>query len=300
MNMKQKIQIISAPSILGLKPTGVECLADALLGTGLLNKLQSVEPVIEVPVLNADYNGHRDPKTKCLNLEAIRDFSIRLMKQIAGQVVKPNFPIVLGGDCSILIGIMPGLKITGSYGLLFLDAHADFYEPAKSTTGELADMDLAIVTGRGPNILTQINHLSPYVEDINVIHIGQRDAEETKKYGSQDIRKTAIKLFDFATVQSVGLDNVMADVVKHMDTLNVDGFWIHFDTDVISDDENPAVDYRLPGGLSFKEAGHLLSQLMQTGKITGMSITIFNPALDKNGGIAIQIADCITSAFKEK
>jgi len=75
--------------------------------------------------------------------------------------------------------------------------------------------------------------------------------------------------------------------------LDLDGFWIHFDTDVISDDENPAVDYRLPGGITFKEAEHLLSRLMQTGKITGVSVTIFNPALDKTGEIAIKIADCL-------
>jgi arginase len=115
------------------------------------------------------------------------------------------------------------------------------------------------------------------------------------QYGSQDIRETAIKLSDFATIKSVGLTEVIDDVITYMDKLNVDGFWIHFDTDVISDDENPAVDYRLPGGLSFKEAGYVLHKLMQT----GMSVTIFNPSLDKSGEIAIKISDCITSAFSE-
>ncbi|WP_257669742.1 arginase family protein [Parapedobacter tibetensis] len=291
--MKQKIQIISAPSILGLKPTGVEQLANVLLNTGRLHKLKYVEPLIEVPTLNAGYNKHRDHKTKCLNPTAIHDFSRILMSYIAEQIDKSNFPLVLGGDCSILIGIMPGLRSKGNFGLIFLDAHADFYEPAKSTTGELADMDLAIVTGRGPDILTDIDNLKPYVEDKNVIQIGQRDAEQTKEYGSQDIRKTGINVFDFATIKSAGLDKVIDDVIKYMDELNLDGFWIHFDTDVISDDENPAVDYRLPGGLTFKEAEHLLNQLVQTGKITGISVTIFNPNLDKSGEIAIKISDCL-------
>jgi arginase len=297
--MKPSIQIISAPSILGLRPTGVEQLAKSLLSTGHLDELKSIEPIIELPTLNANYHSHRDEQTKCLNPLAIRSFSIALMKQIIEQIEKSVFPIVLGGDCSILIGIMPGLKTKGNFGLIFLDAHADFYEPAKSTTGEVADMDLAIITGRGPNLLTDINNLKPYIEDQNVIHLGQRDAEETMQYGSQDIRETAIKLFDFATIKSVGLTEVIDDVITYMDKLNVDGFWIHFDTDVISDDENPAVDYRLPGGLSFKEAGYVLHKLMQTGKMTGMSVTIFNPSLDKSGEIAIKISDCITSAFSE-
>lgn len=58
-------------------------------------------------------------------------------------------------------------------GLIFLDANADFYEPEKSITGEVADMDLAIVTGRGPELLTNINDQRPYLRDENVIHIGQ-------------------------------------------------------------------------------------------------------------------------------
>jgi arginase len=62
----------------------------------------------------------------------------------------------------------------------FLDAHADFYQSEKSISGEVADMDLAIVTGQGPEILKNINNLHPYVKDENVIHIEQRDWEETK------------------------------------------------------------------------------------------------------------------------
>jgi arginase len=297
--VKQKIQIISAPSILGLKPTGVEQMANALLNTSSLDKLKSVESLIEVSTLNASYNKQRDHETKCLNPEAIHDFSQVLMRYIAEQIDKSNFPLVLGGDCSILIGIMPALKFKGNFGLIFLDAHADFYEPVKSTTGELADMVLAIVSGRGPDILTDIDNLKPYVEDKNVIQIGQRDAEQTKEYGSQDIRKTGIKVFDFAAIKSAGLDKVIDDVTEYMDNLNLDGFWIHFDTDVISDDENPAVDYRLPGGITFKEAEHLQNRLVQSGKITGISVTIFNPALDKSGEIAIKIADCLVFGFSK-
>src|SRR5687767_8645803 len=293
--MKQKIQIVSAPSILGLRPTGVEQLASALLNTGRLDTLNPIEPLIEVPALNAGYNKYRDPKTKCLNPEAIHDFSRVLMTHITEQVERSGFPLVLGGDCSILIGIMPALRSKGNFGLIFLDAHADFYEPSKSATGEVADMDLAIVTGRGPDILTDIDNLKPYVEDKNVIQVGQRDAEQTKEYGSQDIRKTGIRIFDFATIRSTGLNKSIDNIISYMGKLDLDGFWIHFDTDVISDDENPAVDYRLPGGITFKEAEHLLSRLMQTGKITGVSVTIFNPALDKTGEIAIKIADCLAS-----
>lgn len=295
--MKQQIQIISAPSILGLKPNGVEKLPQSLIDVGLINKVNSVDSIIDIPTLNETYSHRRDPITKCLNPVAIRDFSLRLMKEITNQIYKSTFPLVLGGDCSILIGIMAGLRMNGNYGLIFFDAHADFYQPEKSTTGEVADMDLAIVTGRGPKILTDISNLKPYVQDNNVIHIGQRDAAETKEYGSQDIKKTGIKSFDLDKIKSAGISKVLIEIMEHIEKLNLDGYWIHFDTDVISDEENPAVDYRLPDGITFNQIGHILNQLIQTGNIKGMDVTIFNPNLDKDSTIAEKLTDCLAQAF---
>lgn len=274
------IQVISAPSILGLKPGSVDRLPETLISHGLLEKSISQTPVLNVQTLNSQYSFERDAKTSCLNPQNIRSFSINLGTELFRVLKKNFFPVVLGGDCSILIGILPALKKLGTYGLLFCDAHADFYQPEKSTTGELADMDLAIVTGRGPDILTDIEGLRPYIIDAHVMHIAQRDWEETKKYGSRDIRETAIACFDNDLVQKSGIQHTIQLIVQRMKEVHVEGFWIHFDTDVLSDKENPAVDYRLPGGLSFAQCRQLLKALLETGKIVGMSVTIFNPDLD--------------------
>ena len=291
------IEIISAPSILGLKPTGVESLGKSLLDSGLVEKLRSTHPVIHVPTLNSLYNDARDHETKCLNETAIKEFSLVLGRTISNTIDKNRFAFVLGGDCSILLGIMSALKAKGNYGLVFLDAHADFYQPEKSTTGEVADMDLAIITGRGPELLTNINHLQPYVKDDNVIHIGQRDWEETKKYGSQDIRETTIKCISLADIESKGINNIVSGVLQRINTIKVDGFWIHFDTDVLSDEINPAVDYRIPGGLLFDQVEYLIKNLLLTGRMTGISVTIFNPRLDKDGHISKNIATSLGLAF---
>src|SRR5690554_1166838 len=104
--MEKQIQIISAPSILGLKPTGVEKLPQSLLNVGLMSKIKPIEKIIEIPTLNDKYNRNRDPITDCLNPASIRNFSLSLMKAIKCQISKTVFPLVLGGDCSILIGIM--------------------------------------------------------------------------------------------------------------------------------------------------------------------------------------------------
>jgi hypothetical protein len=57
----------------------------------------------------------------------------------------------------------------GRYGLFFINGHADFYQPEVSLTGEVADMDLAIVSGRGPDVLTNIEGLKPLVRDQDVV-----------------------------------------------------------------------------------------------------------------------------------
>jgi arginase len=298
MNQFETIQIISAPSILGLKPGGVEKLPESLLSNGLVEKLNCQKPVLSIPTLNSQYSFERDKETHCLNTKSLRDFSLALSEEISKSLDNSNFSLVLGGDCSILLGIMPALKEKGNFGLIFCDAHADFYQPEKSITGEVADMGLAIITGRGPDILTNINQQKPYVLDEHVIHIGQRDWEQANKYGSQDIKNTAIKCFDLEKIINAGVVDTIQKIIREMAAMNVRGFWIHFDTDVLADEENSAVDYRLPGGLSFVESGILLEKLLSTNRIVGMSVTIFNPALDnKEGTIAQQLTQMLSESF---
>lgn len=288
------IELLSAPSILGLQPTGVELLAHSLLKNGLAERLGTDKPVVEIPTLNHLYSAERDLQTACLNPGLIMDFSQHLSKEIAARAGDNRFQVVLGGDCSILLGIMHGLKKQGEYGLVFIDAHADFYLPEQSTTGQLADMDLAMVTGRGPAMLTDIGGSKPYVRDENVIQIGQRDQEEAASYGSQDIADSGIHCFPLSRIREAGLSTVLRDVHQ---VLAPQKFWIHFDTDVLDDAINPAVEYRLPGGLSFEEAAAIISSLLQTGRAAGISVTIFNPQLDPSGQIASGIVKCLGAAF---
>jgi arginase len=282
--------ILSAPSILGLRPSGVEGLAAQLLHAGLAQRLGIKHPVRHVPTLNERYIDQRDPQTHCLNAFALREFSMSL-STVVQSCIHEHFPIILGGDCSLLLGIMSGLKQHGTYGIASLDAHADFYEPTKSTTGEVADMDMAIITGRGPELLTNLNNLKPYVQDQHALHIGQRDWEETQHYGSQDIRQTAITCVDLATLRQHGVAAQSALLANHLQSLPVEGCWLHYDTDVLSDELNPAVDYRLPDGLLYEEVELLIRSLFATGKIIGISVTIFNPSLDHDGRITANLVN---------
>jgi arginase len=253
----EQFTIIDAPSILGLRPTGVEHLPEALKAAGLMSELRAEYGGRVSPL---SYSSERDKLTLLLNPDSIRAFSLQLADSVAFVLHEKRFPLVLGGDCSILIGSLLALRRLGRYGLFFIDGHADFYQPHASPTGEVADMDLAIVSGRGPSVLTNINGLKPLVRDQDIIVFGYRDAEQAASYGSQDVRDTKMHVFDLPYVRKIGaITAVASQAVEMMVNDELDGFWIHLDADVLDDSIMPAVDHRLGGGgLSFSELSELL------------------------------------------
>jgi arginase len=276
--------IIDAPSILGLRPTGVEYLPEALKAAGLMERLNADYAGRVSPL---PYNSERDKVTLLLNPDSIKTFSVHLADRVSSLIRRRRYPIVLGGDCSIVIGNLLALRRLGRYGLFFIDGHADFYQPEASLTGEAADMDLAIVSGRGPDVLTNIDGLKPLVRDQDIILFGYRDREQAASFGSQDVRNTDIYSFDLTYVKEVGITTAASEAVKKL--LQQDellGFWIHIDADVLDDSIMPAVDYRLNGGLSFCELSELLKIIVASGRTVGMDITIFNPNFDSDGSIA--------------
>ncbi len=287
-------KVIDAPSTLGLWPSGVEEPPAALKSVGLIQRLNADDAgAISPPA----FSDQRDPDTLIRNSEAIRGYSQAVADRILPVIKGGQFPILLGGDCSILIGAMLGLRRIGQFGLMFLDGHADFYQPEADPYGEAASMELAIVTGRGPKLLTDIEGLHPLIRDQDVAVFGYRDADTAVDEGSQDIRQTSIRNHELHQLRTVGLQSSLDEVLKILVGDDLEGFWIHLDADVLSDTIMPAVDYRQPDGLSYEELAAVLQRLMRTGKAVGMTVTIFNPKLDPDGRIAQAFAECIVSGL---
>jgi arginase len=291
-----RYSVIDAPSILGLRPTGVEGLPEALKKAGLMDRLNAIYVGRVQPSL--PYNPKRDPSTHIMNAEAIKVFSMQLAQVVNTEITKKSFPIILGGDCSILLGALLGLRQVGRHGLFFIDGHSDFYQPQASITGEVADMDLAIVSGRGPEILTNIDDLKPLVRDEDIVVFGYRDAEQSSSYGSQDVKDTNMHVFDLLRVRELNIEVAAYMAVTRLMKDELSGFWIHLDADVLDDSIMPAVDYRLSGGLCFSELSKLLGILISSKHALGMSITIFNPSLDLDGTIARNFVSSIVDGLQ--
>jgi arginase len=287
--------IIEAPSILGLRPSGVEMLPESLLQAGLLERLDARRAGRVTP--DSAYDATRDASTLTLNARGIAAYSQKLAGAVASVLDRGDFPIVLGGDCSILLGNLLALKRRGRYGLLFVDGHADFYQPQANPNGEAASMDLAFATGRGPDVLTNIDGQGPLARDADVVAFGWRDGDEQAAYGSQPLPSELLS-FDLSAIRGRGIEAAAQEAVSHL-TRNGGpcGFWIHVDADVLDDAVMPAVDYRLPGGLSWDELARTLRIGIESGRAVGLDLTIYNPKLDVQGSGAAGIVEVIGHAL---
>jgi len=287
--------LLEAPSILGLRPSGVQLLPAALQRVGLQTMLRAGHAgCVEAPPFRAE----RDPETHMLNPEGIREYSLRLSEALDPLLSRGEFPVVLGGDCSILLGSMLSLRRRGRYGLLFLDGHMDFYSPLASPTGEAADMDLALVTGRGPPAVCDIDGLNPYVRDEDTFVLGYRDAEDVERDGGASFTGTRIRSLPLNEVRRFGVRAAANAALKALAREDLSGFWIHLDVDVLDGELMPAVDYQMTGGLTFDELTLVLQCAIASGRAVGLEVTIFNPNFDPDGSVAERLVSCLVAGLR--
>lgn len=270
---------MEAPSILGLKPTGVEGLPQALLAGGLARRIRARHAArLEPP----PYDPERDSDTLTLNARAIAAFTRVLADHVEAVLERGEFPVILGGDCSIVLGPTLALRRRGHFGLLFIDGHADFYQPEANPNGEAASMDLAFATGHGPKLLTDIEGRGPLVRSADTVLFAYRDAEEQAEYGSQPLPEDLLA-FDLDSVRRLGVIEASRAAIAHLTRSELDGFFVHVDADCLDDSIMPAVDYRIADGLSFHELGVTLRTALASGRAVGLEVAIYNPALDADG-----------------
>jgi arginase len=292
-----RIAVIDAPSVLGLFPGGVEQLPQALHAHGLTHRLRAeAHHQVQPP----PYSGIRDPATGLRNPDTIVTYAESLARVVGGCRDRGEFPLVLGGDCSIILGPLLALAERGTSGLLFLDGHADFAHPRDEPTGEAASMDLALATGRGSASFGPVGGRTRLVGDEHVAVLGYRVHDDgTDTCAGVHITSTPITAIDLTTIRSVGLDPAVDHALRVVDQPQLDGFWIHIDADVLSDDDMPAVDYRHPGGLTWAELERICRTALHSGRALGLDLTIFNPTLDPTQTIAQRLVDFLADVLTD-
>jgi arginase len=282
----RQIALLDAPSNLGLMPPapgvepGVRRGAGVLRTFGLCDRLGAVDAG---EVVAPRYGFERDVTTGIRNPTEIADYSAALARAVGIQLDAHRFPLVLGGDCSILLGTLLALHRRGRYGLIFLDGHEDLQTPDVSRTGGAAGMDLALAVGIGPRVLTSLGGDGPLVNPEDVAMLGARD--NPAWYTGADIVRARDAMFVrfLADLRRDGMAAVAKAAALRLVAAGGSGIWIHIDVDVLDDALMPAVDSRQDGGLTYDELSALLRPMLETGRVAGMQVTIYDPDRDDIG-----------------
>ena len=285
--------ILEAPSTLGLATDGVEGLSGRLLDLGLAERIHARRAA---PLAVPRKEPTPDAATRTLNARAIAAWSPQLADAVEAVMDAGEFPVVLGGDCTIVLGSMLALRRRGRYGLFFIDGHADFFQPDAEPNGEGASMDLAFVTGYGPALLTNIEGRSPLVRPEDAVAFAFRDHQDQAEYGSQPL-PPALLAYDLPAVRRLGVERAARAALDHLMRSELDGFFIHLDADCLDDAIMPAVDFRVPGGLSWHELATALRIILASGKAVGLEVAIYNPRLDADGGAGRGLTNVLAAAL---
>jgi arginase len=206
-----------------------------------------------------------------------------LAAQVEEAVKAGGLPIVLGGDHSIAVGTLDGLKRArgAASGLVWIDAHADINSPASSATGNVHGMPLYFALSKG------------FADAQRTVQIGLRDVDPNEK---QLLREFGVRTFTMTDVDKLGMVHVME---RARAIAGADGRPIHvsFDMDAIDPSEAPGTGTPVKGGLSYREAHLVMEMLYESGQLGSIEIVEINPILDYRNQTATLAVGLICSAL---
>jgi arginase len=237
------------------------------------------------------HDTRRDPQTGVIGAAAVRAATAEIAEAVREVLDAGDTPLVLGGDCTLLLGAFQALP-RGS-GLWFIDGHADYYDGESSPTGEAADMDLAILTGHGPvGLLSEEERL---VDPADVVLLGHRPDDLHPDVAEENGRvDPVIRALTAPALRERGADRVGREAAAHLAHLPA---WLHLDLDVLDEAALPAVSYPQPLGLDWDELIALARPLVSAPGLLGVSVADFNPDRDPDGVHAARIVDVLAALW---
>ena len=240
---------------------------------------------------------NRDARTGVVGFEQIRRASSEVDSAVAEVLDEGGKPLVVGGDCTVLVGALVAAKERlGRVGLAFVDGHLDYFGGETSPSGEAADMDLAFVTGYGPEGLVDLVGPPPITEPGDVVVMGHRADPKVGDPPETDLVDERIQLVEAPAIKRGDPERLGRYVAERLEA-QAGHFWVHFDVDVFDQAEMPAVTYPLPDGLGWEHAEVLLRALVRSRRIVGLSIADFVPDKDPEGRYARRLVDLVAGLF---
>jgi arginase len=296
--MNRPIVVVGAPSSLGIRPYDdgparhLDRAPDVLRQRGLVSALDALDMGDVAP---PPYRDYVRPPDGARNEAEVLAYSRSLGRRVEAARRLRHFTLVLGGDCSIVLGCLLGARraARGPIGLVYVDAHADFATPEESITGSVASMALALASGRGETPLARLSGgRTPLVDPRHIALIGRRDAGEAW-YGHAALAASPIFDLPDSELRSRTPRAVAAAALERAAATDVRGFWIHVDADVLNPTVMRAVDSPEEGGPTSEELLSVLTPLVRHPSALGMNLTIYDPALDPDRSCARRLVQML-------
>jgi len=224
--------------------------------------------------------GHSrsDSLSKLLTLEDIGDLEVGVqppesvavhMSEAAAKLATHSSNLLfLGGDHFITYPIMKGLKrgCPGTYGLVYFDSHADFYDDLGGLTLSHASTLKRLVEDK----VVQLEHVVGF--DFRTTIPEQRSALGPKVcVPNQDAFKKEITRI----------------------SEKVEYFYISVDLDVLQPQIVPGVGHPESGGLTVPELANLIRIVFETGKVRFADVVELNPLVDHSNTASIAARDIV-------
>jgi len=284
-----QLSVIDAPLDCSGQGRGEELAPAVLRAAGVVERL-GAHDAGEADARIRD--ERRDPDTGVIGAADVRRASAAIAHGVRTIVESGARPFVLGGDCTLLLGVFQALP--AGTGLWFVDGHADFYDGETSPTGEAADMELSILTGHGPDGL--LDHNGPLLDSDAVVLLGHRPDELSPDVALENGRlDPAIHALTAPAVHERGAARTGADAAAQLAARPA---WLHLDLDVLDEDALPALSYPQPLGLDWDELVALAQPLAAAPNLVGVSVADFNPDRDPDGIHAERVVEALHSTFR--
>lgn len=288
------IALVSAPTNLGLRPPepgavpGAAKAPEAFREAGLYRRFVeqgATDAGVVLPGRYVDDDATRTPGV-VRNEGAMIDHARRLADRIDAVLATGAAPLVIGGDCSVLLGAGLSMKRRGGVGLVHVDGHTDFRHPGNSDEcASVAGEDLAAAVGSHWPSVSDIDGAAPYFDPARTAHVGCRDDDAELA----EVRTVVGAVVPASEWRGRGTAAVV-DVLRT--TAGAAGYWLQVDVDVLDATVMPAVDSPDPGGCTPDELVELLRGLAP--RAVGASITVYDPDLDPDGRYALLLTDILT------
>ncbi|MEV6414449.1 arginase family protein [Kribbella sp. NPDC051718] len=289
--------VVDGPSNLGLRPPapgtvpGCYKMAGAVRDQRFLERIGAADAgCVTAPRYD---RGDWKPGDGVFNAAAMAGYTTKLADRIEKLLAEDRFVVLLGGECSNLLGPALALRRLGRYGVVYLDGHSDLRTVDNDEyVGAAGGEALALVTGRGQDDLTDLEQRKPYVRDTDAVMLGYREDEAyLETLGEAGIPHwSALDVIEDPAAAAAG-------VLSHLERDDLDGFWVHLDVDILDAEVMPAVDSPDPGGLQHEHLRELLKPILASPRCVGFDIGIFDPDLDPDGRYAAELTDTLVASL---